>query len=267
MRSVIFTLILSAAMFATPAAYAFGGGGCGEGKCSDCHKLSKEQAADALSSLKIPFEVDSVGLSEVPGLWEVVVKRSDNMKIPVFLDFSLKYMLQGEIYKLATVENITRTRVVDLNKVDVSTIPLDDAIVMGNPKAKHKIIVFDDPECPYCLKIQESMKEVTSKRNDIAFYIKMLPLEIHPSAYEKAKAIICEKSLDLLEKSLNKGDVPPAKCKTDQIEKNRELAKNLRIGSTPTLVFPDGRAMPGYKSAEEIIKNLMEDDTLKTQKK
>ena len=95
----------------------------------------------------------------------------------------------------------------------------------------------------------------------------MLPLDIHPKAYDKAKTIICENSLELLEKSLNKEELPAPTCETDQIEKNRALAQKIRIGSTPTLVFPDGRAMPGYRSAEDIIKALGEDKTLKQGKK
>lgn len=260
-------ILMVAAMVAASAtgAMAFGKGGCGEGKCSDCHSLSKEQAKDALTPLGVQFEVESVELSQVPGLWDVVVKRPDGYKIPIFIDFSLKYMIQGEALLLANKENITKSRMIDLNRVDYSSIPVDDALVMGNPKAKNKIIVFDDPECPFCLKLQESMKEVIKKRNDIAFLIKMLPLEnIHPTAYDKAKTIICEKSLDLLDKSLNKIDIPLVKCDTDQIEKNKLLAVKLRVGSTPTLVMPDGRVMPGFKTPEEIYKAVAEDRTTKS---
>jgi len=260
-------LALTLVLGTTAGAFAFGGGGCGEGKCSDCHTLSKEQATDVLKSLNVPFEVDSVTLSQVPGLWDVVMKRPDGLKIPVFLDFSLKYLIQGEALKLSSKENITKNRMIDLNRIDPTVIGLDDALVMGSPKAKYRIIVFDDPECPFCQKLQESMKEVVKTRPDIAFYIKLLPLEIHPTAYEKAKAIICEKSLEMLDKSLTKQDIPKAKCKTDVIEKNRELAQSLRITSTPTLVFPDGRVMPGFRTPEELIKSLSEDDTLKTTKK
>jgi thiol:disulfide interchange protein DsbC len=97
------------------------------------------------------------------------------------------------------------------------------------------------------------MRAVVAKRPDIAFFIKMLPLEIHPDAYAKAKAILCEKSLDLLEKSLDGQSLPPPACETDQIDKNKELAKTLGIGSTPTLVFPDGRVYPGSRPADKII--------------
>jgi len=55
------------------------------------------------------------------------------------------------------------------------------------------------------------MKQVVSERKDIAFYIKMFPLKMHPGAYEKARAIICEKSLKLLEDAFEQKQIPPPK--------------------------------------------------------
>lgn len=248
-RTTAVTFLL--ALAASSPSFAFSPEGCGTGKCSDCHKLTAEEAREVLAPLGVEA-VENVQLSPVPGLWSVDV-LSRGRKFPVYLDFSLRHLLQAEVIEIATQENVTRHRIASLNKVDVSKIPLEDALVLGNPKAKHKIVVFDDPECPYCKKLQAEMRAVTEKRPDIAFFIKMLPLEIHPDAYDKAKAVICEKSLDLLEKSLDGKTLPPPSCETDQIEKNRELAKALGIGSTPTLVFPDGRVYPGSRPADKII--------------
>jgi thiol:disulfide interchange protein DsbC len=198
----------------------------------------------------------------------VVVKRPDGLRIPIFLDFSLKYMIQGEAMMLGTMENITKSRLIDLNRVDFSTIPLEDALVVGTANAKYKIVVFDDPMCSFCQKLQEEMKAVVKKRPDIAFFIKMLPNEeLHATSTERARTIICEKSLELLEKSLSGQQIGKPKCTTDIVEKNKALAESLRIKPTPTLVYPDGRVMPGYRTADEIIKALAEGSTLKPNKK
>ncbi|MFA4919149.1 MAG: hypothetical protein WC581_07855 [Thermodesulfovibrionales bacterium] len=42
------------------------------------------------------------------------------------------------------------------------------------------------------------------ERKDIAFYIKLYPLPMHKDAYGKAKTIVCEKSLALLENAFAK---------------------------------------------------------------
>ena len=83
------------------------------------------------------------------------------------------------------------------------------------------------------------MKTITEERKDIAFYIIMFPLKIHPEAYKKAKAIVCEKSLILLEDAFNKKPIPEPKCETTSIDENIKLAEKLGISSAPTLILPD----------------------------
>jgi len=97
------------------------------------------------------------------------------------------------------------------------------------------------------------MKTITEERKDIAFYIIMFPLKIHPEAYKKAKAIVCEKSLILLEDAFNKKPIPEPKCETTSIDENIKLAEKLGISSAPTLILPDGRALPGYKDAKTLL--------------
>lgn len=101
------------------------------------------------------------------------------------------------------------------------------------------------------------MKKVIAERKDISFYIKMFPLSIHPNAYEKAKAIVCKKSLALLENAFNKKELPKAECKTSAIDENIKLAQKLGISGTPVLIMPDGRVIPGYKDAKSLIELIV----------
>jgi thiol:disulfide interchange protein DsbC len=101
------------------------------------------------------------------------------------------------------------------------------------------------------------MKKVVSERKDIAFYIKMFPLKMHPGAYEKARTIICEKSLKLLEDAFEKKQIPPPKCKTTVLDENIKLAGKLGISGAPTLIMPDGRVIPGFHDAQ-ALKNLVD---------
>jgi len=97
------------------------------------------------------------------------------------------------------------------------------------------------------------MKKVIAERKDIAFYTKLFPLPMHKDAYAKAKAIVCEKSLALLEKAYEQKPLPKPKCETSAIDENIKLAEKLGISGTPALIFPDGRLIPGYKDAKSII--------------
>lgn len=97
------------------------------------------------------------------------------------------------------------------------------------------------------------MKKVINERKDVAFYIKMFPLNIHPGAYEKAKAIVCEKSLILLDNAFDKKELPKPKCETTAVDENIKLAQKLGISGTPALILPDGRVIPGAVEAKTLI--------------
>ena len=167
---------------------AFQGPGCG-GKCTDCHTITKEEAGKLLKTDKFKAEVKDIRTSPVKGIWEVEIAQGDKTFI-VYMDFAKKHLIEG--MKLTPLEQLGESK--PLSKVDLKKIPLEGAIVVGNPKAEKKVIVFDDPDCPYCARLHEEIKKITATRKDIAFFIKMFPLAIHPNAYEKSKSIVCSKS-------------------------------------------------------------------------
>jgi thiol:disulfide interchange protein DsbC len=100
------------------------------------------------------------------------------------------------------------------------------------------------------------MKKIIGDRKDIAFFIKLYPLRSHPEAYEKSKAIVCEKSLALLEDAYENKPLPKPTCETKVIDENMALAGKLGINSLPTLILPDGRVVRGYKDAQ-TLQNLI----------
>ncbi len=101
------------------------------------------------------------------------------------------------------------------------------------------------------------MKKVVAERKDIAFFIKMLPLPTHKEAYDKAKAIVCEKSLSLLENAFEKKPIPKPKCKTTVIDDNIKIAQKLDVSGLPTMIMPDGRVVSGYHDAN-ALKSLID---------
>lgn len=245
--------LLTFIVASTPATtLAFTGEGCGSaGSCTECHNLSKKDASALLKGMV--DEVTDVKLSKVSGLWSVDIVKNGR-PLPVYIDFSGKYLITGNVVEIQTRDDLTRKRLIDMKRADPSVIPVEDALVFGDPKAPLKAIVFSDPECPYCEKLHHEMKKVIKERPDIAFYIKMLPLEIHPNAYEISKAIVCNKSMEILEKSLRKEKFDIPACETDVVDKTIQLAQQLGLRSTPSTVIPDGRILPGAVPADKLIK-------------
>lgn len=141
MRKIFSFAVL--AILLLPLSYSYGFTEKGK-DCSKCHTLSKDEVTTLLKDFVPGIKV--LGIMEVPvkGLWEVDVD-SGGKKGPIYIDFSKKYVISGAIMEIKEKKNLTQERLTELNKVDFSQIPLDDALVMGDKSAKNKIIVFDDP--------------------------------------------------------------------------------------------------------------------------
>jgi hypothetical protein len=98
------------------------------------------------------------------------------------------------------------------------------------------------------------MKQILEEREDMVFYIKLLPLEIHPASYQKAKSIVCERSLRLLERAFDGWNIPDPACETTAVDETMALAKELGITGTPAMVLPDGAVVRGFKDAATLAK-------------
>jgi len=107
--------------------------------------LTKERAESALKEMITDVKILEVRPAQVKGLWEVAIETRGQKGV-VYLDSTGHYGVFGSILDLKTKTNFTQERNSELNKVDVSKIPLGDALVMGDKNAKYHIIVFDDPQ-------------------------------------------------------------------------------------------------------------------------
>ncbi len=141
-----YILIIFAFLFSLSAynhnVYAFAKG---EHDCSKCHTLTEEGAKELLSNFVPDVKVLGVKPGPITGVWEVTLDTAGKKGL-IYIDFSKKYLISGSFIDAKTKQNITKERFDSLNKVDVSEIPLGDALLLGKKDAKIKVIVFDDPD-------------------------------------------------------------------------------------------------------------------------
>lgn len=248
-------LVLGLVLAPIPAG-AFGQEGCGAAPCNNCHSITVQEASELLKGLV--DEVNSANFAEMPGLFVLEV-TSRGKKGLLYLDFSKSFVVSGSVYNLETRQNVTQKKLMEMVRVDVGAIPLENSLILGKPKAKKRIFVFTDPQCPFCKKLHPELQEVVRKDPDVVFYIKLLPLvTIHPDSYRISRSILCEGKLSLLEKSFAGETIPDPACPSDAVDATIGLAQSLGVGSTPTMIMPDGRMVPGFKKADDILGLLSE---------
>lgn len=119
-------------------------GAC-EGDCTKCHQITVEEASDIVKRLNPEIEVLDVRLGPVGGLWELVIKARGKKGV-AYVDFSKQYIITGTIIKVGSKENLTERRLYELSRIDVSAIPLEEALVLGDGDATYRVVVFADPD-------------------------------------------------------------------------------------------------------------------------
>jgi len=155
-------------------------------------------------------------------------------------------------------------------------------LLYGNENAKHKMVLFSDPQCPFC--IDESpfiMDKVKKNPNDIALYYFHLPLDIHPASRTIALAVLAgekkgykdilkktyeadmdiksadeEKILKFFNKKLGtnitKEDINKPEI-IDRLTKDMIVARETFVRGTPTIFFDEVKDNTRTKY-EKVIK-------------
>jgi thiol:disulfide interchange protein DsbC len=243
-RSIVLILALIPALAVTAHAFP---PKKGDKACIDCHKLDKKDAEVIVKKVVPTGTVTGVKLSPIKGVWQIDVEAGEGKRGALYLDFSKKYLVAGQIVPVEAIGRQTP------QKVEVSKIPLESAVFLGSKDAPKKVIVFSDPDCPYCRELHKIIKQVLAKRKDIVFAIILNPLPMHKDAFKKAQAIQCSKSVEMLDDAFSGKTVPEPTCPPDQIEANKALAASLNFNGTPVMVRDDGTVLSGYLPEDKLL--------------
>jgi thiol:disulfide interchange protein DsbC len=205
-----------------------------------------EAIGNKLRALYPATQFNEIRPSQFEGMYEVVMGKNVG-----YTDGEGRYFLFGHVFDMQTRQDLTQQRIDELNKVNFSELPLKDAIKEVRGKGQRKLVVFSDPDCPYCKKLEQELPQL----DNVTIYTFPLPLEgLHPDAPRKAKSIWCSaKRQSAWHDYLVSNKQPTANTDcANPIDRNIQLGQKLGINGTPTLVAEDGRVMPGAASAEQI---------------
>ncbi|MCX5716831.1 MAG: hypothetical protein NTW44_00680 [Nitrospirae bacterium] len=144
MRKYIFPIFVfvAASMLNVPLSY---GSSNADHECTKCHKLTSDEAQNILQGGIPASKVLEINPGPVKGVWEIVFEVRGQKGI-VYVGLSKELLVSGDILDLKARRNLTAERLSNLNRIDISQIPLDGAIVMGDENAPKKVIVFTDPD-------------------------------------------------------------------------------------------------------------------------
>lgn len=192
--------------------------------------------------------IKAIETTPIPGLYQMVMGKN-----LVYVAEGGRYFLFGSLYDMQTQTDLSANKREQANRIDISTIPLKNAIVTVKGSGERKLIVFTDPDCPYCKRLAQTLDAMT----DITVYNILYPIEgLHPDAARKSQAIYCAREQDR-ERILNDWfvkavPVPTSKPCSNPTSENVALAASLGLNGTPMIISMDGRILPGAAERAQI---------------
>lgn len=193
-------------------------------------------------------KIQNISKTPYAGLYEVFLDGQI-----IYTDDSFNFLIvEGRLVDPKNRRDLTAERMDELTRVDFASLPLDKAIKVVKGNGSRKLVIFSDPDCPYCKKLeQKDLVGIT----DVTIYTFLYPLEsLHPDAANKSRTIWCatDRSKAWQEWILN-GRLPKGTVSCDTpIDDVAELGSKLGITSTPTLIFANGKRLLGAYPAKEI---------------
>ncbi len=190
------------------------------------------------------------GVTKTPygGLYEVFMDGN-----VLYTDENMSFVIaHGEIIDTKTNARVTEQRMRKLTALNLKELPpLSAAIKRVKGDGKRTLMVFTDPMCPYCKRLEQELVKI----NNVTIYWWLYPVENKfPGSTELAKSIWCApdrgKAWDeWMLKNLRPG--PTANC-ANPIAVIDKAGGRLNINVTPSLIFADGAPVSGMLPAADI---------------
>lgn len=160
-----------------------------------------------------------------------------------------RYFLFGDLVDMKANKNLSAAAKAKLVKSDFDRLPLNDAIKTVQGNGKRVLVVFTDPDCPFCRQLENELP----KLKDVTIYRFPYPIvQLHPNAYENAVSIWCASDRQKAWDAAMMGVALPHATCSNPVYRNVELGKSLNITATPTLIARDGKRLVGAASVSAI---------------
>lgn len=225
----------------------------------DFQKVTPSPEILAKVQKKFPaFQAIEVNYLSDIDLYEVIAETSNEL---VYTNKELSFFLiNGEIVdpnRLMEV-NAERNKKFVANFVKKNQKKEEIQLILGDPNAKNRrnIIIFSDPDCPFCKTLDKEIHQSLRGQNITITYL-MNPLHElpgHEQAPEKAARIWCAADKNKAwENWMLMGELPPndASCKNPTKEHSK-FARRYQLLQTPTIFFDNGYYFRGKPSTQQI---------------
>ena len=176
-------------------------------------------------------DVRSVATTPLPGIYEFNMGGET-----VYGDKQGKYLILG---KLIDMENYS----VGFNYQEIS-----DQAILINLGSKGEVVIFSDPNCPYCAQLEQRI--MNGELND--YTIKVILVGLLNGSDTVANNILCADDPKFSYRVYLFNQTYPEPCFSESYIEHARFASLVGIQATPSFLAPNGQVLAGLLNSYEL---------------
>ena len=213
------------------------------------------QLRKSLGHPSVGLEVDSIEVSEVPGMYRVQLMQGP----VVYATGDGAFFILGDMYSVgpAGFVNLGEQRRSEQRREAVAAVPIDNQIVFAaEGETRGHLTVFTDVSCFYCQKLHKEVPELNRRGVEVRYLAYPRQGLGSPGFRQLASAWCADDRQDTLTRLKNREDLKENVCPGNPIADQFALGQAVGVRGTPAIVLPNGDMIPGYRSADDLVEVL-----------
>lgn len=198
-------------------------------------------------------QVSKIEKSVVDGLFKVDLDNGDQL----FVTKGASLIIQGNLYSLneGKITNLSKIEKQEHAAKILAQIPDDQFAHFPAKKSRGSIVVFTDPDCPYCHKLHELVPDLNAAGIDVK-YLAFPRMGLGSETHENLASAWCsEDKAESLDKLFKGEKLEKLTCK-NPVADHFMLGQRIGVQGTPTIFFESGASAVGVQSPDEILRVL-----------
>lgn len=168
------------------------------------------------------------------------------------------FLITGDLYEVTDSRFVNRSEDVRSRRraETIAGLDTDEMIIFAaNGERKAFISVFTDVDCGFCRRLHQEVPELNRKGVEVR-YLAFPRAGVASPSYDKYVSAWCSSDpRNALTRLKNGESIEPRTCENPVAEQHA-LSQQMGVRGTPGIFLEDGRYLPGYMPAEELLKEL-----------